>query len=151
MQGWSEALVWLSDLVVGGMFLVAGAIAWRRFRSTSVLLGLTGLTWLLGDLVPSAVFWHRATLVHALLAYPGWWPTMGLSRFVVVLTYVLAVVSPGFYENGAAGIAHATVVAGVGWWAMRHAEGREKHHRRFARNAAVALAAVPALGSVARD
>jgi len=75
--------------------LTCGVLAWRLppARRVSVLMLLSGGTWLLGTLIPALLLLHRGPLVHLHLSYrpaaqtdPGY-PT-------VLVAYVTAIVEP---------------------------------------------------------
>src|ERR1700754_3993014 len=57
----------VGDLLVGAVWIAAGAALWPR--RSGLLTALVGATWLLGTLVPELVLLHRGALAHVLLAY----------------------------------------------------------------------------------
>jgi hypothetical protein len=66
-----QPLLWIPDLVVGVVLILAGTSVASRVRGAGVLLTVTGLAWFVGTAAPVAAYWHRGVLVHLLVAYPG--------------------------------------------------------------------------------
>jgi len=100
------------DFLVGCLLVVGGTIAWDRRAGSRVgaLMTLAGLTWFLGNLGGALVYLHRGPLVHLVLSYPsgrlrGW-----VSRVVVALAYLDALVEP-LARNDKLTIALAAAVA----------------------------------------
>jgi signal transduction histidine kinase len=90
---WGRPRQWLPDLAVG-VFLLAVAV-WTGLRDAgarvaqrvAVLMLLVAVTWFVGTAWPVASFWHRAPLLHLLLAYPAGRPRGRARRAAVVFGY----------------------------------------------------------------
>ncbi|HEX5917687.1 MAG TPA: hypothetical protein VFY76_07540 [Nocardioides sp.] len=135
-------LVLAIEIAVAASVMLFAALAWARSRATSVLLATVGLTWLAGFVIPIALFWHRAVLVHALAAYPGWRPRSGPGLAVVVATYVVCVLFPAAWFDDRATLVLALVLAVVASWQLLGARGRARHRLSWAFGATVLLSAV---------
>lgn len=74
-DGWAfrldQPVLWIPDLVVGAVLIIAGTSALTRVRGTGVLLIAAGMAWFAGTVVPLGAYWHRGVLVHLLVAYPA--------------------------------------------------------------------------------
>jgi signal transduction histidine kinase len=97
--GPADVIGWLPDVVVGWTFLGGALLVRRRAPGNplGLLMGLTGLLWFLGGIVPGLAFAHRGPLVHLLFAYPtGRLSPVG--RVVVPAGYLVAVL-PGTWSD----------------------------------------------------
>jgi len=97
------------DLLVGVVVLGAG-LASMPFGRVARLMLLVGATWLVGSLLPAAVFLHRGPLVHLHLTYPTGRSRRRYVTVVVWAAYVLAVVE-AFVSTVALTLALALMVA----------------------------------------
>ncbi|HYZ29579.1 MAG TPA: hypothetical protein VE570_11015, partial [Thermoleophilaceae bacterium] len=81
------------DIATGVVvFAAAGVACLRRPQSrVGTLLGLTGLSWLAGDVWSGLLYAHRGPLVHALLTHPA-----GRTRSPVVILVIGAAYGDGF-------------------------------------------------------
>src|SRR5919108_5587486 len=61
-----------TDLAVGLTLSLAGFLAWQRRPRSAVgsLVAVTGLLWLLGSVLPAALYLHRVGLTALFLSYP---------------------------------------------------------------------------------
>ena len=59
----------VADLAVGWVLLGCGLAAWERRERSLVgpLMAAAGVAWLLGSVVPAALYLYRGPLVHALM------------------------------------------------------------------------------------
>lgn len=82
----------IADLMVGVLLLVLGVAAARLQArgATARLLLASGIVWLLADVFAATTFWHRAILVHLVLAYPDGRLDRTVRQVVVVAGYVYA-------------------------------------------------------------
>jgi signal transduction histidine kinase len=144
-------LIWVPDLLVGLTYLSLGALAWRRSRPTGALMVWVGAAWFAGGAIPAAMFWHRAALLHLLLAYPAWHPRARPAVAAVIAGYVVSVLFPALWLDEWVAVSLAAGLVLVAWWALHTASGRARHRRRVAFGATVAVAVVLVGGSVARQ
>ncbi len=128
----THPLLWATDVGVGLCLLVAGVLCWRTSRSTAILVIAAGITWLLANVTADILFWHRALLVHALLALPNWRPGSRLAAVVVATTYCVCVLFPALLLDDRATIALAVAVSAAAAWNVREATGWTRHLRRRA-------------------
>ena len=79
-------------LVTGGFLLACGGLAASRgrTRASGLLLAGAGAAWFLANLVPAAVYLHRALLAHAALTYPSGRARGNLERAAILMGYALA-------------------------------------------------------------
>src|SRR6478735_5511307 len=149
-SGWDRTELWLPDLLTGWSLILIGVLAWTRraANGTAVLIGATGVAWLLG-MAPALLFLHRGPLVHLLVTYPGWRPRTRLATAAVVAGYAAAV-TPGIWATDEAtiGLSFSTlllvILCAVG------APGSEPGQRWAAISAATVLLAASAGGAVWR-
>ncbi|WP_353940951.1 histidine kinase [Streptomyces sp. HUAS MG91] len=93
------------DLAVGGAYVIAGLVAWRRrpANHTGPLMTAEGITWFFGNLQGSAVpalfsfgaWWealNMAVLLHLVLSFPEGRLTTVLTRRLVQSAYALVAV-----------------------------------------------------------
>lgn len=150
-MGVDPALLRATDVAVALALAGSGLVAWRWSRPVAVLLGATALTWLLADRWEVALFWHRALLVHLVLAYPGWRPPTRVAGGVIGASYVVCVLFPALLQGDAAPAAGGVVLVAAAWWNARSASGRARHQRRTALVAGACLGtgmvAVGAIGA----
>lgn len=143
-----ETTLVIADVVVGG-FLV-GAACGRRLPSTSrSLLAAAGAAWWLGDVVPAAVFLHRAVLIHLVLSYPTGRVRGPTQRAAVALGYGYAATYALPYDD-VLGTTVAAVVVLVALHRAIVAHGPERRSTVVAVAAAVGLAAAFVVGPVTR-
>jgi signal transduction histidine kinase len=140
-----------ADLLVGCVLLVCGAIAWTRRPASRVgaLMSLSGLTWFLGTLVPTALFLHRGPLVHLHLSYPSGRVPGRLALAVVAAAYVDAAVRP----LGGDDVLTLVLAGAVALTAVHVFAGTSGPARKAggpALGAALAFAGVLALGAIDR-
>ena len=143
------SLLRATDLAVAAVLVGCGVVAWRWNRSVSVLLGATAVTWLLANRWEVTLFWHRALLVHLVLAYPSWRPSSRLAGGVVAAMYAVCVLWPAVLIDDRANVLGGVVVVAAGCWNARSAGGRTRHQRHIALAAAVCVGTVLVLGGVA--
>lgn len=146
--GLDSPLRWVPDFVVGMVFIAAGIGSWSRARGVAALLVATGFLWFLANVESSAVYWHRAALVHLLLSYPSWRPRSPVSLGLVLLGYV-AVVAP-VWRSDAGIIAASCVLVAALVRERANSAGRLRHHATVALQAGVAVCAALVAGSLAR-
>jgi hypothetical protein len=72
--GWSDPARWVPDLLAGLVLVGSGLVMWPSGRGAAALLIAAGFAWFAGNLGQPFWYWHRAPLVHLLLAFPGWRP-----------------------------------------------------------------------------
>lgn len=108
----SRPVLWLPDAAVGLTFAGAATASWSRSRGAALLLGAVALTWWSGSVFPIAVHWHRAVLIHLLLAYPRGRPSGRPAISVTVLTYLVSAV-PGSWSADLSAVALSALVLAV--------------------------------------
>jgi len=143
-------LVQVVDWVVVLALVVGALVARRHRRSAAALLVATAGTWAAASWFVAALFWHRALLVHQLLAHPGLRPRTRVAMVVVASTYVICVITPVVLSNEAATWASAVVIPAAAAWNLRHSHGLSRYHRRAALSACLLLAVALGLGSLLR-
>jgi signal transduction histidine kinase len=95
----------------------------RRSHPGAVLALMVAITWLLPELLPLTVFWHRAVIAHALLGPPRWWPRTWTARVVLIAEYIAALlIAPWVHPIGAAALGVALVAA----FLIEHRERRSR-------------------------
>ena len=147
---WDEPEHWVPDLLVGLTFVACGWRAWSRgAHGAGALLAATGFAWFLGNFGAAALYLHRGPLVHLVLAYPGWRPRSRLDLAAISGGYCAAVVMP-VWRNEAMAILLAVALIAVAGRGYGVAVGRARNDRFTAFQAAAAVGAVLAAGSVAR-
>src|SRR5919106_3563925 len=105
--GWTDAHLWIPDLLVGWAFIDCGLIATdRRPESRSgPLMAVTGFTWFLGNfagvegdfaswVAAHGIYIHRGPLVHLVLAYPFGRLSSKPAQAAVGVGYAAALVTP---------------------------------------------------------
>ncbi len=139
------------DLAVGWALLGCGLVAWgrRRHSRTGPLLAATGLVWLLGSLFSPALFAHRGPLVHLLLAYPSGRLTRRTERAVVAAAYLDGAIAP-LARSAPVTLTIYAAIAAVALGGYLRETGPRRRVRVVPTAAALAIAAVLMLGSVAR-
>ena len=143
-------LVQAADWLVAAVLLGGGVAAWRWSRTAAGLLVLAAVAWVLGGLLPAALFWHRVLLVHLLLALPGWRPPSRPGAVVVLLSYVVCVAVPSLVlvEAVNAGLAAATTAAAA--WQAHGSRGPRRYPRVLALAGAGVLLVAVLLGALLR-
>lgn len=136
----------VTDIAAGWAFCVAGVLAWggHRPRAIALLLEVTGLTWLLGSLVPAMIDVYRGPLVHLLLAYPSGRLPGRLSQGVVIAAYL----SGAFGQMPAVQSTAPILVSVVALVAIRTAAGSTGARARGRKVAAAAAVAVASMAGV---
>jgi signal transduction histidine kinase len=97
------------DLLVGVVVIAAG-LASLRFGRVARLILLVGATWLVGSVLPAAVFLHRGPLVHLHLTYPTGHSRRRYVTAVVGAAYALGIVE-AFVPTAALTLVLALLVA----------------------------------------
>ncbi len=105
-----DARLWLPELATGLAWLIAAVAAPRGARGFALIAALVAATWWLGALVPAAVFWHRALVIHAVLAVPAVLPRRGLARMVVVAGYLASITVWPWEQPALAAVLSAAVL-----------------------------------------
>ena len=150
MTGLGHPLVHAADWAVAAVLLGAGALSWRWSRPAGVLLAAAGLAWVLGGLVPAALFWHRALLVHLLLALPGGRPSSRTGTGVTLLAYAVCTVVPSVLLSEAVNVGLGVVVVAAAGWQVPRSRGPRRHLRLLALAGAGALLAATGTGALLR-
>ena len=65
---WRDPLLWVPDLLVGLVWVAAGVRFWSSRPWGGALAWGVGMTWFLANLVAVGVYWHRALLIHLVVA-----------------------------------------------------------------------------------
>ena len=140
MLTWTGA----ADLAVGIVWLGAAVVTRRHSRPVTVFATAVWLTWFVAEVLPAALFWHRAPLVLLLVATPAWLPRRPMERAVVLLFCGAAVVPAAGAWPGAVAAAWLALAALVAT-ARRGSAGRTRRVRSTAAGCLLALAAHQAL------
>jgi signal transduction histidine kinase len=140
-----------ADLVVGLVLIACGVAAWDRRPESRVgaLMTLAGYTWFLGNLAEPLLFVHRGPLVHLVLSYPTGRLHGKAVRIVVAAAYIDGAIEP-LARNDVLTLVLCAAVAVAGVWAFRGTSGPLRKARGLGLAATLTLAAVLALGAVAR-
>jgi signal transduction histidine kinase len=148
---WDDPARWLPDLIVGWSFIACALYAWEsaEARGQSILMAMTGIGWFLGNFSPALLYLHRGPLVHLLLTYAGWRVRSRLDLIALVTFYAAALATP-VWRNEFASLALALMLVVVTTVGYVTAVGRTRRDRLTGLQAAVAVAAALAGGSVAR-
>ena len=113
----------IGDLTAGAALLTAGVVTWTRARHsrTGLLLVLTGVAWLAGDLVGVLALAHRGPLVHVLLTFPTGRSRSRLVVVVVATAYIDGLV-PAVAREPWTTVGLMAVVVGVtaGRWRAKY-------------------------------
>jgi signal transduction histidine kinase len=138
-----------ADFAVGCLLIGCGVTAWSRRPESRVgaLMNLAGLTWFLGTAFEAALYLHRGPLVHLQLSYPTGRLRTRLAGAVVGAAYIDALVEP-LASNGVVTLVLSTLVAVAAISLFRGSSGPARRAGRPALAAALAFAAVLALGAV---
>jgi signal transduction histidine kinase len=141
----------VADGVTGVVLVVCGVIAWghRSARRIGVLMIAAGLAWFLGTLLPVVLFLHRGPLVHLHVSYPTGRLRRRFATATVVLAYIAAVVEP-LARNDVLTLALAGLVGAAAVDVFARTSGTDRKAGRPALAAALAFAAVLALGAADR-
>lgn len=121
-----------ADLGVAVILFASGALASRRRPASSVLLLAAGVAWILPSLWEPTLFWHRALLVHALIAYPGWRAVSRVAGWVIGTAYALCVLVPSAMLDDRVTVAFGATLVAAAWWSRRNTTGRTRHYRHVA-------------------
>lgn len=148
-SGGDQPLLWIPDLVVGVVLILAGTSVAARVRGGGVLLTVAGAAWFVGTAVPAAVYWHRGVLVQLLVAYPGARPASRTGWLLVGAGYTAALVSP-VWGDDATGLVVGGVALGAALAGLRRARVRRQRSRQLACTVGAGLAAVVVFGAVGR-
>ncbi len=138
-----------TDLAVAVALLGIALRMRGRSRPTAVLVACVAVAWLAGFVSPLALFWHRAVLVHALLAYPGWRPRSFPALVLTGSTYAVCVLAPEVWYDDRATLALALALPLVSAWSLRGARGPQRSRRRWALGAALVWCTVMVVVAVA--
>jgi hypothetical protein len=106
----------------------------------AVLAFAVSVTWFVADVLPAALFWHRAPLVLLLVAGPAWWPRRTVERVAVLLCCGAVLVPAAGAWPGAVALAWLALAALVAT-ARRGSAGRTRRVRTTAVVCLLALAA----------
>ena len=151
MIGVDHPLVQGADWSAAAAMLLAGVVAARWSKASSVLLLSAGVAWVLGGLLPAALFWHRGLLVHLLLAHPGWRPPSRPTTAVVVMTYAVSVLAPTALLVEPVTVGLALLVPAAAAWDVRRARGVRRYHRLVGLTGSGVLAGALVGGSLLRQ
>ncbi|MGP3917776.1 sensor histidine kinase [Nonomuraea sp. 10N515B] len=132
--GWSDPARWVPDLLAGLVLVGSGLVMWPSGRGAAVLLITAGFAWFAGNLGQPFWYWHRAPLVHLLLAFPGWRPTSRAQWAMIGAGYLVAVAH--LWSSPLVGVALVTVLLLL---RVRTAAGRRE---RVATRATAAFALI---------
>jgi hypothetical protein len=121
-------LLGVLDPVVGGVFVVVGALVWwrRRARRAGALLVLAGVCWYAGALLPSLVALHRGPFVHLIATYPSGRARRLSTIVLIVLGWLLALVG-GIVEGPWPSLAVAALLGGITTVRATQAATRRRH------------------------
>ncbi len=138
-----------ADLVTGCTLIACGAVAWDRRQESRIgaLMSLAGATWFLGNLASALLYLHRGPLVHLYLSYPTGRVSSRLTRAVVAIAYVDAVVEP-LASNTTVTLVLSGLVALTALRAFAGTSGSARKAAGPALAAALAFSAVLALGAL---
>ncbi len=138
-----------ADFAVGCLLIACGVAAWDRRPESRVgaLMTAAGYTWFLGNVTEWLLFLHRGPLVHLHLSYPTGRLTTRLSRVVVVVAYMAAVVEP-LAESPALTLVLSGLIAIAALRIFLPTSGPARKAGGPALAAALAFAGVLALGAV---
>ncbi len=141
-----------ADLAAGCTLIACGAVAWdRRPESRAgALMTLAGTTWFLGNVASALLYLHRGPLVHLYLSYPTGRLSSRLTRAVVAIAYVDAVVEP-LASNSRVTLVLSGVVTLTALRAFAGTSGSARKAAGPALAAALAYSAVLALGALSRQ
>lgn len=120
------------DLVVGVLLLVTAALTRSRSRSTATLVAALAGAWLVSFVLPTAMFWHRGVLVHALLAHPHWRPRGFPAVATTATTYAVSILTPTLWLDDRATVLLALALAVGAGWNLRGTRGVDRARRRWA-------------------
>lgn len=148
---WDEPLLWAGDLAVTVCWLGLGLTFWRRGEGAAAALSLAMcIAWVAGTVLPVALYWHRAVLVHLFLAAPRWLPRGPTARAAVLLAY-LAWATPAPWRSDWLALGAAAAVVLVVLSARQGALGAERRAARAALGAALIVAFALAVGVYIRS
>jgi signal transduction histidine kinase len=152
--GWHDPGLWIPDLIVGWFVIGCGLITMRRPRDRRVggLIAATGFTWFLGNFASvdneliswaaaAVVYLHRGPLFHLLLTYPSGRATSRITRGVVVVGYVAALI-PALWRNNLATLSISAGLIAVSARDYAGSVGEARRARLFALRATVVLGLV---------
>lgn len=149
--GSGPAYLAVADGVTGAVLVTCGVIAWghRSARRIGVLMIAAGVAWFVGTLLPVALFLHRGPLVHLHISYPSGRLRRRLATATVAIAYIAAVVEP-LARNEVLTLALAWLVGAAAVDVFARTSGTDRKAGRPALAAALAFAAVLALGAANR-
>lgn len=148
---WDEPLLWAGDLAVAVCWLGLGLTFWRREDGPAAALSLAMCAaWLAGTVLPVALYWHRAVLLHLFLAAPRWFPRRPIAGAAVLLGY-LAWATPAPWRSDWLALGAAAGVVLVVLSARQGALGAERRAARAALGAALMVAVALAVGVLIRS
>ncbi|WP_328868845.1 hypothetical protein OHT76_01440 [Streptomyces sp. NBC_00287] len=146
--GWDQPGRWAPDLLVGATFAGAACWVWPTARGASALLAATSVAWFAANVHGPLLFWHRGTLIHLLLAYPGLWPRSRPALVGVGVGYAASI--GGWWRYEAVTIGLSVAVAGLLLYEHFRAGGRRSRHRRVVLWAGAAWCAALVVGAAVR-
>jgi signal transduction histidine kinase len=149
--GWDDPGHWVSDLMVGCVFIGCGVIATalRPDSRSGLLMAFTGAAWFLGNFAhvdAAAVGWaagnllylHRGALVHLVLTYPTGRARSWLVRSAIAAGYLVSLFRP-VWQNEAATIGLSALLIGVSLRGYMTAVGRSRRTALLGLRAATGL------------
>jgi len=141
-----------TDLAVGLTLSIVGCLTWQRRPRSGVgsIVAVTGLLWLLGSLLPAALYLHRAALTALFLSYPSGKLARGSDQVLVVASIAIDAALPFVGPSDIATLGLAALVAVIVVRRARAASGPAGRASTSAATATVAFALVLAAGSLAR-
>lgn len=131
-----------TDLAVGLTLSLVGYLTWQRHPSSRVgsLVAVTGLLWLLGSILPAALYFHRVTLTALFLSYPSGKLTRRSDQVLVVASIALDGALPFVRPSDIATLGLAALVAAMVLRRTMAATGPAIRASTSAATAAVAFA-----------
>jgi signal transduction histidine kinase len=140
-----------TDIAVGLILSLVGYLTWQRRPSgVGPLVALTGLLWLLGSVLPAALYLHRVTLTALFLSYPIGKLTRRSDQVIVTATLALDFALPFVGPSDIATLGLAALVGAVVLYRTTAATGPARRASTAATFAAVAFALLLAGGSLVR-
>ena len=141
-----------TDLAVGLTLSVVGFLTWRRHPTSRVgsVVAVTGLLWLLGSVLPAALYLHRVALTALFLAYPSGKLTRRSDQVIVVASIALASALPFVGPSDIATLGLPALVAAMVLQRTMAATGPARRASAGPAVAAIAFASLLAAGSLAR-
>jgi signal transduction histidine kinase len=141
-----------TDLAVGLTLSLAGFLAWQRRPRSAVgsLVAVTGLLWLLGSVLPAALYLHRVGLTALFLTYPRGELARRGDLVLVVISIALAGAHLFVGPSDRATVGLAALVAAIILRRTLASTGSARRALVAPVLAAVAFAALLGVGSLVR-